>query len=862
MIFNNRSTSLKNILTIRFVIVAVLPVLVIGLISLQSLSVSLKEEITARNFLLAKSLRSELEQFLTEPLLQLEQIKDVVESKKIVKDKNIDKYLSSIIKYHKFFDMIKILDSNGIVVHLAPYDENISGLDMSNQTYYQESIKAKTSYWSQTFISPQAEQPTLTVTLPMKRGLVVGHLYLSDLSKTINKIKLGENGYAAIADNDGTIIAHQNLKFVAERLNVKNLPPVSHGMKGIEGTFKYNFRGLDKMGSVAIVPHTRWIVVVSQPIDEALAPVYTIRNIIIGGSIAAIILAVLISLISLQKALKPLLQLTEESKRIAGGDYSYTPQETSYTEIFNLGHSYQVMIDAVKTREDELTEHRDHLEEMVKKRTSELEESKIAADDANQAKSQFLANMSHEIRTPMNAILGFTEIMLNKIENPQLSQYLEPIYSSGKALLNLINDILDLSKVEAGKFMLKYTTVSMDKFFNEIKTLFVLKTEEKNINFIAEFQPDLPNVLIVDEIRLRQIMINLIGNAIKFTDSGSIKLSVGYSYPEQADNSRLDLILKVEDTGIGIPPDKIKSIFDAFSQIKQQQNLNFEGTGLGLTITKNLVEMMKGSINVESESGKGSVFTVIINDIEVVPEHVSQDQADQQIDLNSLYFERSTILIADDIEYNREILKGFFEDFEFDILEAENGKEALETARKQSPHLICLDMKMPVMDGYEASKILKNDAELHKIPVIAITASALKKDEETILKLCDSYLRKPINRYDLILEIMNYLPHSIKEKVIDSEVDEANQEYTLETLKNHTELLKILKKEVEYSKKLSEQMNINAIEEFTESMNELASKFNCSALTNWSKTLNIATGTFNITAIKQILKKFSEIEDF
>ncbi|MBU3914167.1 response regulator, partial [bacterium] len=704
-------------------------------------------------------------------------------------------------------------------------------------------------------------QPTITLTLPMKNGIVVGHLHLSDLSKITNKIKIGKNGYATVIDNDGTVIAHQIPEFVAERLNVKNLPPIAQGMKGVEGTYKYNFRGQDKMGSVAIVPQTRWIVGVVQPIDEALAPVYTIRNIIISGSIATIVLAIFISLVSLRKALKPLLQLTEESKRIAGGDYSYEPQETSYSEILNLGNSYKVMIDAVKTREEELTKHRDNLEEMIKERTSELEESKIAAEDANLAKSQFLANMSHEIRTPMNAILGFTEIMLNKIENPKLSHYLELIYSSGKALLNLINDILDLSKVEAGKLRLKYTVVPMDRFFDEIKTMFMLKTEEKGIEFIAEFQPGFPNALIIDEVRLRQIMINLIGNAIKFTESGYIKLSVNYEIPEQANTSMLNLIVKVEDTGIGIPPDKINSIFDAFSQLKQQQSLYFEGTGLGLTITKNLIEMLKGSISVNSEPGKGSIFTITINDVEVVSEHTSQVQSDKRIDLKSIQFEKSTILIADDIEYNREILKGFFEDYGFDILEAENGQEVLELAGKHNPQLICLDMKMPVMDGYETSNIMKNDAELNKIPVIAITASALKKDEEIILTLCNAYLRKPINKHDLIIKVMDYLPHTIRDKALTGDVDETEQEFSFKTLKKYPELLNVLKREVNYSKEISERMNINVIEDFAETMKELGSENNCAALIRWSENLNLATRTFEIRTIELILKEFSEIEN-
>ncbi len=856
-----KSTSLKNILTIYFIIVAVLPVFAIGLIALHSLSNSMEKEIATRNFLLAKSISSELERFLAEPLTLLKQIKDVVEKKKIIGDPDVNTYLSSIVTHHQLFNMIKILNTDGVVWYLAPYNENISGIDMSNQKYYKDSLMTESPYWSQVFISPQVGQPTLTLTLPMEQGVIVGHLDLSDLSKIINKVRIGKNGYAVVVDRDGTIIAHRNSEFVAERLNVKSLPPVSQAIKGNEGTFNYNFRGQDKLASMAIVLQTRWFVGIVQPIDEAFAPVYIIRNIILSGCLAAIVLAIIISLVSLRKTLRPLLILTEESKRIAGGDYQYEIQETAYSEITNLGHSYKVMIDAVKTREEELKQHRDHLEEMVKERTSELEESKIAAEAANLAKSQFLANMSHEIRTPMNAILGFAEIMINKIENPQLTHYLESIYSSGKALLSLINDILDLSRVEAGKLRLEYNAMPMDKFFDEIETLFMVQIKDKNLEFIKEIQSDLPDALLIDEVRLRQILVNLIGNAIKFTESGHIKLSVGYFNQNHSNHSILDLIIRVEDTGIGIPTDQKDSIFDAFSQLTHQKFIHFSGTGLGLTITRNLAEIMGGHISVESKVGMGSVFTVIIKDIEITPIDALQEQLYQSVDLNSIQFAKSTILLADDIDYNRDVLKGFLEDYNFDFHEAENGKEVIELTRKYRPQLILLDMKMPLMDGYEASKIIKNDSEIKEIPIIAITASALKNDEEVIMKICNAYMRKPINKHDLIIKIMDFLPYAIKEDNVTGEIDGAQQLLSHETLKGYPELLEILKNEVTHGEELSAQMNINKIEEFAMAMNELGSRYSCKTLIKWSDLLNSAAEVFDIEKINQILREFLEIKN-
>ncbi|MCP4345110.1 MAG: AAA family ATPase [Desulfobacterales bacterium] len=384
-----------------------------------------------------------------------------------------------------------------------------------------------------------------------------------------------------------------------------------------------------------------------------------------------------------------------------------------------------------------------------------------AADAANKAKSEFLASMSHEIRTPMNSVLGFTEILKTRIEDPELSSYLESVHAGGKSLLKLINDILDLSKVEAGKLNPEYTAVSPRDIFDEMLIVFGQKIKEKGLELIIDIPPELPKALLFDEIRLRQILINLIGNAVKFTEKGYIKLSVNYRYPDDIHHSTLDFIFSVKDTGKGIPEDQLDSIFEAFYQVKEQKFSQFGGTGLGLAITSRLIEMMDGEISVTSELGKGTVFNIILKGVEVVSAEALESQRQKQIDFASIQFEKSIILIADDIEFNRKLVKCFFEDYDFTLLEAENGREAIEKARQYHPHLILLDMKMPETDGYETAGLLKKDDALKAIPVIAITASSMKKDEHLINCLCDSYLKKPVSRTDLISEIMKFLPHTI-----------------------------------------------------------------------------------------------------
>jgi len=387
-----------------------------------------------------------------------------------------------------------------------------------------------------------------------------------------------------------------------------------------------------------------------------------------------------------------------------------------------------------------------------------------AAEAANQAKSEFLANMSHEIRTPMNAILGFAEIMKGRIEEPELSHHLESIHTSGRSLLSLINDILDLSKVEAGKLRLEYTAVSPQRLFNEMRTVFGQKIKEKGLDLIIDIPPELPKTLLLDETRLRQILINLIGNAVKFTDTGHIRLSVTYRYPGDIQHSTLDFIFSVEDTGAGIPDDQCESVFEAFSQVKGQKFSKFGGTGLGLAITRRLIEMMDGRITVSSELGRGTLFNIIIKEVEVASADALTAGREKETDFDSIVFEQSTILIADDIGYNRELLTVFFEGYDLTLLEAENGREAIEKVREHHPDLILLDMKMPEMDGYEAATVLKKEDDLKEIPVIALTASAMKQDEEIVKNLCDAYLRKPVSRADLISEVMKFLPHTVTKK--------------------------------------------------------------------------------------------------
>jgi len=410
-----------------------------------------------------------------------------------------------------------------------------------------------------------------------------------------------------------------------------------------------------------------------------------------------------------------------------------------------------------KKIEFQLLEEKNKAEELAKK-----------AMQADLLKSEFLANMSHEIRTPMNAILGFAEILKDQLKEPQYQKYIDIILSSGKTLLDLINDILDISKIEAGKLTLQYRPVNPQELFLDISRIFSEKINSKGLKLLTEIDEKLPKAILIDEVRLRQILFNLVGNAIKFTSKGYIELKVkGIYYP---DRSKIDLIFSVKDTGIGISEEDKSEIFNYFQQSKNLDVKKYGGTGLGLAITKKLVNLMNGEIEVESTVGKGSTFNVILRNVSVA----SIDMAPLKEETKELVikFKGQKVLVTDDIESNRLLLNKILTVYNLRVFEASNGLEALNIAKRNKPDVILMDLRMPIMDGYEAIKKIKDDPDIKNIPVIVLTASAMKSDESEIKKInCDGYIRKPVRRFELIKELKKHLDYEEEQENIDFEAD-------------------------------------------------------------------------------------------
>ncbi|HOO71748.1 MAG TPA: PAS domain S-box protein [Spirochaetota bacterium] len=490
-----------------------------------------------------------------------------------------------------------------------------------------------------------------------------------------------------------------------------------------------------------------------------------------------------------------------------------------------------------------------------KQEETTLVRAKEHAESANRAKSEFLANMSHEIRTPLNAVIGFSELLSDLVTDTRQAMYIRSVKTAGKSLLTMINDVLDLSKIEAGMMTLQCSAVNPATIFNELRDMFETQIQSKGLDFIIEMDENLPRGILLDEIRLRQVLVNLIGNAVKFTETGYIKVAMR-SLPKKDDTSKIDFMILVEDTGIGIHEKDLDVIFDSFMQQSGQDAVKFGGTGLGLSISKRLVEMMNGSITVTSSPGKGSTFFVTIHKAGIASVQRPSEIAGIE-SYEEFRFENIRALVVDDVASNRFLVMELLKKTGMRVLEAENGQEALLVAEQYLPDIVIMDLRMPVMDGYRCFEEMQKRDRLKNIPVIALTASADSTSTGNILGAgFKGYLTKPISGSVLINEIARVLPGRFTKTTPVAAEPPPSPLSVLDGIS--AEQASLFLDEIETSimpelKKHRGTMIINEIKSLAKKISSRGERLNAPFIAEWGEMMSTYADMVDIEGIKSVI---------
>jgi signal transduction histidine kinase/CheY-like chemotaxis protein len=787
-------------------------------------------------------------------------------TERMIQYRNVYKYYVSL----SFFDLngARIADTEGLSIG--------KNLNIKSK-YWEEVLKYGISAASDISIDEELKIPVIYFASLVKDrigipfGVVVARMptaKLYEITEKSNLVKSSRlNPEIDLIDENGLLIySNYNKKGVLKE-NIFNIDNIirdwEDGHLGNVASFKpkggdllYFFsreKGyLDFKGN-------NWTLVIKIKTETAFEPIIAYEK-----KLFSIVIPIAVVAISLIIALsyfmsRSIVQLRNAAREVGKGNLDVKVKFKSKDEIGQLAESFNSMIENLKKSSETIENNTKNLEKKVEQRTKEYQQAARKALVADSAKSEFLANMSHEIRTPMNAIIGFSEILKEQLIEPRYLEYIDIIITSGKTLLGLINDILDLSKIEAGKLEFQYRPVDPNSLFGDIAKIFAVKIKNKGLRLITDIDDKLPASLLLDEVRMRQILFNLVGNAVKFTDEGYIELKVKGVF--HSDRSKVDLIFSVKDTGIGISGEDKKMVFDAFKQSKGQSTKKYGGTGLGLAITKKLVELMNGEITIDSIVGKGSIFKIIIKEVSVAT--VEADIEERKPEYENISFFNQKVLVVDDIQSNRLLLSEMLSIYGLNVLDAQNGKEAINIAQSGNPDIILMDLRMPVMDGYEAIKILKGDSKLKNIPIIVLTASVMKSSEDDIKKMnCDGYIRKPIGRPELLAELKKYLKFKIipKEGKIPGTTQVEEGAEGKPGIKKLPELINILESEISTRYiKLKKEFIINDIEDFAGEVGELGAQYGSDILSDWGSKLSLQASNFDLENLTATFNDFENI---